>query len=93
MAARHIHISGEVDFVQAGVLYRGVMTEMDRDHLVDNISAHLKGAQRRIQLRQTALFYKADPEYGERVAEGLGLNPIEVKRLAAMSQDELVKAT
>jgi len=93
MAARHIHISGEVDFVQAGVLFRRVMTDMDRDHLVDNIAAHLKGAQRRIQLRQTALFYKADPEYGERVAEGLGLNPVEVKRLASMSQDELVKAT
>jgi catalase len=32
-------------------------------------------------------------EYGERVAVGLGLNLADVKRLAAMSQEERVKAT
>ncbi len=52
-----------------------------------------QGAQKRIQLRQTALFFKADAEYGERVAKGLGLDVREVKRLAAMSQEERVKAT
>ena len=64
----------DVDFVQAGDLYRKVMNDEEREHLVGNIVAHLGKAQRRIQLRQTALFYKADPEYGERVAKGLGLN-------------------
>jgi catalase len=93
MAARHVYASGEVDFIQAGDLFRRVMTDMDRSHLVDNIVSHLKGAQRRIQLRQTALFCKVDSEYGERVAKGLGLDPVEVKRLAAMSQEELVEAT
>jgi catalase len=44
-------------------------------------------------MRQAALFYKADAEYGERVAKGLGLKVEEVKRLAAMSQAERVKAT
>ena len=93
MAARHAYELGDVDFVQAGDLYRKVMTDEDREHLVGNIVAHLKNAQKRIQLRQTALFYKADPEYGERVAEGLGLDVEEVKRLAAMSQEERVRAT
>jgi len=69
------------------------MTDEDRDHLIGNIVDHLKGAQKRIQLRQTALFFKADPEYGNRVAKGLGLDMNEVERLAKMSQDERAKAT
>jgi catalase len=93
MAARHAYELGDVDFVQAGDLYRKVMTEEDREHLIRNIVSHLKNAQKRIQLRQTALFHKADTEYGERVAKGLGLSLEEVKRLASMSQEERVKAT
>jgi catalase len=69
------------------------MTDEDREHLVGNIVSHLKNAQKRIQLRQTALFFKADAEYGERVAKGLGLSLEEIRRLAAMSQEERVKAT
>jgi catalase len=93
MAARHSYTLGDDDFVQAGELYRKVMTDMDRDHLIGNIVAHLGNAQKRIQLRQTALFYKADEDYGRRVAEGLGLDPGKVKALAAMSQAERVKST
>lgn len=93
MAARHVYELGDVDFVQAGDLYRKVMSDQDRDHLIANIAAHLKGAQKRLQLRQTALFFKADAEYGERVAKALGMSLEEVKRLAKMSQEERVKAT
>jgi catalase len=81
------------DFVQPGNLYRDVMTEEDREHLVGNIVSHLGGAQKRIQLRQTALFYKADPDYGRRVAEGLGLKVKDVEKLAAMSPEDRAKAT
>ena len=81
------------DFVQPGNLYRNVMTDEARDHLVGNIVDHLKDAQKRIQLRQTALFYKADAEYGKRVAEGLGLDVGEVEKLAAMSDEERAEAT
>ena len=93
MAARHIYPLGDIDYVQAGDLFRKAMTPVDREHLIGNIVAHLGGAQRRIQLRQTALFYKADKEYGEGVAKGLGLDTAEVARLAKMTQDERVKAT
>lgn len=93
MAARHEYKLGDVDFFQAGELYRKVMTDQDRENLIGNIVAHLGGAQRRIQLRQTALFYKVDAEYGTRVAQGLELNVDEVEQLAAMSQEERVKAT
>ena len=43
-------------------------------------------------MRQTALFFKADPDYGRRVAEGLGLELAEVERLAGMSQEERGKS-
>lgn len=81
------------DFVQAGDLYSKVMTDEDRDHLIGNIVDHLEKADRRLELRQTALFYKTHVEYGTRVAEGLGLDIHEVERLADMSQEQRVKAT
>jgi catalase len=56
------------------------MTDVDCEHLIGNIVTHLGGAQKRIQLRQTALFHKADPEYGQRVAEGLGLDPKQIEK-------------
>ena len=92
-AARQPYSHPNDDFVQPKALYRDVMTDEDRDHLIGNIVGHLGGAQKRIQLRQTALFYKVDPDYGSRVAEGLGLDVDEVKCLAEMSQEERVKVT
>ena len=79
--------------MQAGVLYNKVMTDTDQEHLIGNIVSHLGGAQKRIQLRQTALFYKADSDYGSRVAKGLKLDVKEIKRLAELSHEERSKAT
>ena len=93
MAARHAYVLSDVDFAQPGELFRKVMTDADREHLVGNIVAHLGNAQKRIQLRQAAIFYKVDPDYGGRVAQGLGLNVDKVKKLAAMSPEERVQAT
>ena len=93
LATRHPYTHPNDDFEQAGDLYRKVMTDEHRNHLIDNIVDHLGGAQKRIQLRQTALFYKADPDYGHRVADGLGLDMKEIERLAGMSQEERAKAT
>ncbi len=92
-ADRHPYAHPNDDFVQPGDLYRKVMTDQDRTNLVGNIVAHLGGAQKRIQLRQTAIFYKADPDYGRRVAEGLGLDLAVVKRLAGLSPEERARAT
>lgn len=92
-ASRQAYNHPNDDFAQPGALYRDVMTDEERDHLIGNIVAHLGGAQKRIQLRQTALFYRVDSNYGTRVAKGLGLDANEVSRLAGMSQEERVKAT
>jgi len=92
-AAGTPHTHPNNDFIQAGNLYRDVMTDQDRKNLVGNIVDHLSGAQKRIQLRQTAIFYKADPDYGLRVADGLELDVKEVERLAGMHQEERAMAT
>jgi len=57
------------------------MTDEDRDHLIGNIVSHLCNARKDIQIRQTKIFYKADSDYGRRVAEGLGLNLKELESL------------
>lgn len=92
-AGRYTYDFPNDDFVQPGNLYRKVMNAEAKKHLVGNIVDHLGGAQKRIQLRQCAIFYKADVDYGTRVAKGLGLSIREVKRLAAMSQEERAAAT
>ncbi len=68
--SEYTHIND--DFVQAGDLYR-LLSEEEKARLVDNIVTHLGNAKREIQIRQTGHFYKADPDYGRRVAQGLGL--------------------
>jgi len=92
-AARTPYPHPNDDFVQAGNLYRDVMSEQDRDHLIGNIVSHLGGAQKRVQLRQAAIFFRADTDYGTRVAEDLGLDTKEVAKLAEMSKEERAKAT
>jgi catalase len=92
-AGRQKYTHPNDDFVQAGALYKEVMTDADRDHLVGNICGHLGGAQKRIQYRQCAVFTKAHEEYGRRVAEGLKLDPKEVARLAGLSAEDRAKET
>src|SRR5579859_6943564 len=49
------------DFVQAGNLYRHILSETDRDHLVSNIVGHMKqGVERFIQERAIANWQKVD---------------------------------
>lgn len=93
LAARHEYPLGYIDFVQTGELYGRVLSDYDKTNLINNLVGHMKNAQQRIQLRQAALFYKAHPEYGTRIAQGLGLSVDKVKQLAEMSQEDRVKAT
>jgi catalase len=90
---RHEYTHPNNDFVQPGTLYSVVMTDQDRAHLVSNIVGNMETVPNPIQLRQCALFYLTHEDYGTRVAQGLGLDMAEVKRLAAMTQEERVAAT
>ncbi len=92
-AAKEPYELTDDDFYQAGKLFSQVMDDRARGNLIGNIVDHLKDAQKRIQYRQTALFYKAHKDYGTGVAKGLDLNMDEVKKLAEMPNDERVKAT
>lgn len=63
------------DYVQAGDLFSKVMTDTERDHLIDNIATHLQNAPRHIQERQVKVFMRCHRDYGTRVARALGLPP------------------
>lgn len=53
---RHTLPTEDVDFVQAGELYRIVLDEEAKTNLVSNIASHLCDARENIQYRQAALF-------------------------------------
>ena len=93
MTGRFAYTHPNDDYAQPRALFADVMTATDREHLIGNIAGHLGDAQERIQLRQTALFYRVHPEYGIGVATAIGLDVDRVKVLAGMTQDELVEAT
>jgi len=61
------------DFAQPGALFRKVMDNEAKTRIVGNIVGHIKPANKEIQERQIKLLYKADPEFGNRVAQGLGI--------------------
>ncbi len=79
-------------FYQPGDLYR-LMTPDKKDLLIENTVRNMDGVTENIRVRHAAHCYLADPEYGTRLAEGLGVNLEEVIKLSKMSHDERMKAT
>jgi catalase len=67
-------------YTQAGDLYR-LMDEREKARTVENIVNSMKPVTKEeIKLRAALNFYKADADFGERIAKGLGLAlPQEVK--------------
>ena len=64
--------AGDDDVGQAATLYRDVMNDTDRDHLVANIVGHAgDGVSADVQLRVIEFWAQIDPTLGARVAEGL----------------------
>jgi catalase len=69
--AHHARNYQQDDFVQAGDLYR-LMSEEEKTRLVGNIVGALSKVERKdIQLRAICNFYRADVDYGTRIAKGL----------------------
>ncbi len=71
-ADRHDHREGNDDYSQAGDLYR-IMTPDQQEQLIQNIVGSLSQARNEIQMRQICHFFRADVNYGRRIAEGLGI--------------------
>ncbi|KAK8752136.1 hypothetical protein OTU49_012204 [Cherax quadricarinatus] len=59
------------NFTQAGIFYRKVLNDEDRQHLVENIANHLVNAQDFLQERAIGNFTQACPEYGASVRKAL----------------------
>jgi catalase len=64
-------ISRPNDFKQAGERYRS-FEPWERDELISNLVGALSGCAEVIQAKMIEHFTRADPDYGRRVAEGLG---------------------
>ncbi len=61
------------DFVQPGNLYR-LMPADEKGRLIENLVGSLKKVPKEIQERMVAHFRRADKEWGNKVARGLGLS-------------------
>jgi catalase len=62
------------DFLQAGTLYRQVLSPTEREHLVSNLVGHMsQGVGRAVQERSLKLWQQVDRDLGEQVARGLGI--------------------
>ena len=79
-------------FYQPGNLYR-LMTEDKRNILIANTAEDMMPVTDNIKYRHAAHCYLADREYGTRLAKAMGIDMIEVERLAAMNETERLAAT
>ena len=79
-ADRYDHHDGNEDYSQAGDLYR-LMSEDQKMQLIGNLVSAMKEVPRAIQVRQIIHFYKAEQDYGSRVAQGLGIGIDEISQL------------
>jgi len=79
-------------FYQPGDLYR--LLEADKkDLLISNTAANIASVTENIKLRHAAHCLLADSEYGTRLAQAMGVNLDDVKKLADMTHDERMAAT
>ncbi|MBC5636996.1 catalase [Ornithinibacillus sp. BX22] len=65
-------------FEQPGKLFR-LMTSEEQQRLFENTANNLQGTTKEVQLRHINHCYKADPAYGEGVANALGISMSEVE--------------
>ncbi len=90
---RHDYELNDVDFKQAGDLFDRVLNDIEKEHLIYNMSNSLKQADINIQYRWTSLCYKASKIYGSMLAKKLNLDVNRVIELSNMSKEERVKNT
>ncbi len=72
--AQTLHAEDD-DYGQAGSLYRDILSQTDREHLLENLTGHLgTDVSREVQERATGHWRKVDADLGARLAAGLGLD-------------------
>lgn len=77
-------ISKPRNFYQAGVLYRS-MNEQDQSDLIANLAGDLnKVMDKEVKETMVSYFYRADKEYGSRLAEATDTNLTQIKNKAMM---------
>ena len=68
------HSFGEPDdFAQPRELYKKVMNDYDREHLIKNTADHMKGVSKDILEKAVKIYWQIDPDYGERIAKAVGV--------------------
>lgn len=73
-------ISKPNDFAQAGEFYRG-LSETDKSNLIANLAGDLGSVKdKKIIYKMVSYFYRADSDYGKRLAKALNLTREEVEK-------------
>jgi catalase len=62
-----------LNFQQAGEQYRS-FTKKEQNNLIANLKNDLSAVDEKTKLLAICNFYRADKEYGERLAEALGVD-------------------
>ncbi len=91
---RHPQPVTDIDYKQPAALYGKVMNDEERARFISNVAKHMNdGVDERIKLRSVVMFWKMDEDCGARLAKAVNVDPAKVKQLAALSYEDLVKAT
>ncbi|MEM8677547.1 MAG: catalase [Cyanobacteria bacterium P01_G01_bin.67] len=76
-------IEKTLNFQQAGDFYRE-LDQVDREHLISNLAGDLGQVKdQEIRTEMSAFFYKADQDYGTKIAQAVNVNFNQVKQRAA----------
>lgn len=73
------------NYTQPGNLYR-MFDDAHKDRLATRIAGVLGQARKEVQMRQLCHFFRADEDYGKRVADKLGVNLDEIMQAAGNGQ-------
>lgn len=79
-------------FYQPGDLYR-LMKEEQKAALIDNTARNMNGVTENVKYRHIVHCYKADTDYGMRLADAMSLDKNKVKEMAGLTEKELQEAT
>lgn len=69
------------------------MKEEQKAALIDNTARNMNGVTENVKYRHAVHCYKADTDYGMRLADAMSLDKNKVKEMAGLTEKELQEAT